>query len=98
VAILNIPSLDMKIEASPVVSILNNLLRQGVPINHVCGGKAQCGTCRVKILEGADKLSPKTGIEKKKLESLGNPENTRLACQTFLFGDVSVEIILKAKK
>jgi len=83
-----------RINVSPAISILNNLLREGEPISHVCGGKAQCGTCRIEILEGMNKLSRKTEIEIRKLDALGNPPNVRLACQTYTFGDISVRILL----
>ena len=83
-----------RITASAAVSILNNLLREGEPISHVCGGKAQCGTCRIEIIKGADKLSRKTGIEVTRLSALGNPVNVRLACQTYTYGDISVRILL----
>ena len=81
------------IAASPAVSILNNLLQNGVSISHVCGGRAQCGTCRFEILEGEEYLSPRTDIEKRKLDVLGNPENVRLACQTHTFGDITIRIV-----
>ncbi|MFP4563583.1 MAG: 2Fe-2S iron-sulfur cluster-binding protein [Spirochaetia bacterium] len=81
------------IEASPAVSILNNLLQNGVSISHVCGGRAQCGTCRFEVITGERYLSPQTDIEKRKLELLGNPEKVRLACQTHTFGDITIRII-----
>jgi ferredoxin len=80
-------------EASPAVSILNNLLQNGVSISHICGGRAQCGTCRFEIIQGERYLSPHTEIEKRKLELLGNPENVRLACQTHTFGDITIHIL-----
>ena len=46
------------IETSAAVSILNALLRNGTDIQHRCGGKAVCGTCRVRIVDGAKFLSP----------------------------------------
>lgn len=82
------------VQASAAISILNTLQREGVAIKHVCGGKAQCGTCRYKIVEGERFLSPMNEREKTRLEALGNPENVRLACQTYAFGDISIEIIL----
>ncbi|PNH12149.1 hypothetical protein TSOC_000955 [Tetrabaena socialis] len=49
-----------------------------------CGGVGQCGTCIVEVKEGAELLSERTAVEKKKLS--GKPESWRLACQT-LVGD-----------
>lgn len=81
------------IEASPAVSILNNLLQNGVSISHVCGGRAQCGTCRLEIIDGDRYLSPRTDIEKRKLRQIGNPEKIRLACQTHTVGNITVRIV-----
>lgn len=56
-------------EASPVYSILVAAQRAGVPLRHDCGGKAQCGTCRVKVVAG--KLSPMGERERQRLEAVG---------------------------
>jgi ferredoxin len=53
-----------------------------------CNGYGQCGTCIVEIAEGMDNLSPKTDVELRKLKK--KPENYRLACQTLVYGPVSV--------
>jgi ferredoxin len=82
------------VQTSAAVSILNTLQREGVQIKHVCGGKAICGTCRFKVIEGEEYLSPVREREAIRLKALGNPEKVRLACQTFTFGDISIEIVL----
>lgn len=56
-------------EASPVYSVLVAAQRSGVPLRHDCGGKAQCGTCRVKVLSG--RLSPMGERERLRLEAVG---------------------------
>ena len=53
-----------------------------------CGGYGQCGTCIVQVVEGMENLSPRTGVEEKKLRKW--PANCRLACQTTVHGPVSV--------
>jgi len=53
-----------------------------------CGGYGQCGTCLVEIVEGMENLSPKTPFEERKLRK--KPDNYRLACQTLVNGEVSV--------
>jgi adenylate cyclase len=82
------------VEASTAVSVLNNLLRAGVRTAHRCGGKAQCGTCRYKVLRGIEKISPPTPAEKRKLLELGNLEAVRLGCQSYISGDISIRIVL----
>ena len=86
------------VETSAAISILNSLQREGVSIRHVCGGKAQCGTCRYKIIKGEQYLSPVTEREQIRLDALGNPENVRLACQSYAFGDITIEILLPGKE
>lgn len=85
------------IEASAAVSILNLLLRNAVPISHLCGGKAVCGTCRIKILEGEENLSPMGEAERVRLSkgrSDGQPPaHIRLACQTYTRGPVSIKVL-----
>lgn len=56
-------------EASPVYSILVAAQRSGVPMRHDCGGKAQCGTCRVKVISG--RISPMRESERLRLEAVG---------------------------
>lgn len=82
------------VAASTAVSVLNNLLRAGVRIAHQCGGRAQCGTCRYKVLEGKSRISPANAAEQRKLKEMGNPEDVRLGCQTYASGDISIRIVL----
>jgi ferredoxin len=51
-----------------------------------CRGNGLCGTCVVEIVEGLDKLSPKTKREMRALS--GKPENRRLSCQCQVMGDI----------
>ncbi len=52
-----------------------------VPHASVCGGRARCATCRVRVDQGADSLEPAQFAETFTLASIGVPANTRLACQ-----------------
>ena len=89
---LTIENTGRVLALSPAISILNTLMREGIPIKHVCGGKAQCGTCRVTILSGAEHLSRIQPREARRLAASGNPEGVRLACQTYAFGDITIRI------
>ncbi|HOV62703.1 MAG TPA: 2Fe-2S iron-sulfur cluster-binding protein [Spirochaetia bacterium] len=81
-----------RIAASPAVSILNCLLREGVRIRHVCGGKAECGTCMIRIVSGSEFLSPMQSRERERLEAKQAGPEMRLACQTYTRGEVEIEI------
>lgn len=52
-----------------------------------CHGNGVCGTCVVEVVEGLEKLSPKTLRERLRLK--GKPANRRLSCQCQVFGDVA---------
>ncbi|MDK4740137.1 adenylate/guanylate cyclase domain-containing protein [Rhizobium sp. CNPSo 3464] len=62
----------------------------GIPHYSVCGGKGQCSTCRVQIIEGADNLPPPEALEQKTLNRIGATPDVRLACQLRPTGNVSV--------
>lgn len=51
-------------------------------IGYFCGGNAICQTCYVKVLEGAELLSPMSDAEKAMLSDTLVKEGTRMACQT----------------
>lgn len=61
-----------------VIDICDEHPRSGVPFS--CRD-ANCGTCRVEILEGESMLEPADGDERFLLEHLGNRPGMRLACQ-----------------
>ncbi|NPU14664.1 2Fe-2S iron-sulfur cluster binding domain-containing protein [Bradyrhizobium sp. 83002] len=46
-----------------------------------CGGRARCGLCRVRVLEGAETLPPPGHEERAVLTGSSAPEHVRLACQ-----------------
>jgi ferredoxin len=82
-----------EVASSPAVSLLNSLLAAGVRIRHDCGGKALCGTCSVRIVQGAGGLSPLGQREASRLEAVGRGAGFRLACQTRAARDVEIEIL-----
>ena len=87
-----------KYPAKLTTSILNVLLENRFPIETICGGRAQCGRDLIRILSGAEFLSPRRERETRKLEALareGQPAgpDMRLACQCYVRGDVEIEVI-----
>jgi ferredoxin len=79
-------------------SILNILLRNGFPIATVCGGKAQCGRDLIRIRSGGRFFSPRRDRETQLLDRLaaqGEPSgpDIRLACQSYVYGDVEIEVL-----
>ncbi|PKL24039.1 MAG: hypothetical protein CVV47_12315 [Spirochaetae bacterium HGW-Spirochaetae-3] len=83
---------DVVFEASPVVSLLVAAQRAGAPLRHDCGGKALCGTCRVRVDSGS--FSPILGRERARLDAVGAGSEERLACQARAGSDVEITAIL----
>lgn len=61
-------------------SVLDASLAAGIPHYHACGGKGECTTCRVLVLEGEEHLSGLTSYEKTIKAVRKFPDNIRLAC------------------
>ncbi|MGI9483166.1 MAG: adenylate/guanylate cyclase domain-containing protein [Hyphomicrobiales bacterium] len=69
-----------------------------IPHASVCGGRARCSTCRVRVLEGLDHLDPPGEQEKAVLERVGAGEAIRLACQLNPKDNISIATLLPAQK
>jgi 2Fe-2S ferredoxin len=72
-------------------SLLASASVGGVELMRSCGGIGACTSCRVRILEGQDRLSPIGRAEGEQLHESGIMQTHRLACQTMVFGNVVVE-------
>ena len=62
----------------------------------MCGGRARCSTCRVRVVAGEDQCPAPTQDERRTLSRIRAPQGTRLACQLRPRGDVSVVPLLSA--
>jgi ferredoxin len=85
-------------ECNLTTSVLNVLLRNRFPIHTLCGGRASCGRDLIRIHDGAQFFSPRREMEILRLASLardGEPsgDDIRLACQSYVRGDVVIEVI-----
>jgi uncharacterized 2Fe-2S/4Fe-4S cluster protein (DUF4445 family) len=70
-------------------NILSALLKHGIDLGGICGGRGLCGKCAIKIVEG--KTSQPTFQEMRWQEINGSEK--RLACQTRIFSDATIEIL-----
>ena len=75
-------------------SILEALRDEGIPHASVCGGRARCTTCRVRVGDGLARLGMPSNLERMALMRIDAPPNVRLACQTRPRHDVSVTPLL----
>ncbi|QGM47282.1 adenylate/guanylate cyclase domain-containing protein [Methylocystis heyeri] len=77
-------------------SILEASIFNHIPHVSLCGGKARCTTCRVRVVDGGEQLPPPNAIERATLERVGAPEGVRLACQTRPLAHLTVEPLVPA--
>ncbi|HEY8064229.1 MAG TPA: adenylate/guanylate cyclase domain-containing protein [Methylosinus sp.] len=79
-------------------SVLEASRFEGIPHASVCGGRARCSTCRIRVLYGEADLPPPSPAELATLRRIGAPAGVRLACQTRPRCDLGVYPMLPADK
>ena len=63
-------------------TLLEAVRAAGIPHASICGGRARCTTCRVRVGDGFEHLPPPSPIESEALQRINADPNVRLACQT----------------
>src|ERR1700679_3602122 len=76
-------------------SVFNAGAKVTAGIDTACVGKGTCGLCRVRVLAGAEHLSPYTDEERKHLGNVYHITKVRLSCRARATGDVTVEVVRK---
>lgn len=82
------------LRVAPGPTLLDISRAFGVPHVSICGGRARCSTCRVRI-EDAAELPPPTGAEAATLERIRADPTVRLACQLHPHGDMTVTRLVR---
>lgn len=77
-----------------ISSILDISIANQIRHLHECGGHGRCTTCRVRILEGAANLNPKTQLEQETSFARKWDPSIRLACQAYPSGDVTLQRLI----
>ena len=97
------PRVSVTYIGGPTVSVpagatLLEISRQcGVPHAAICGGRARCSTCRVRIDNGSENIPTPQFAEVVTLASIGASEGVRLACQIRPTGPITVTRLLRAE-
>lgn len=86
----------VKVHAPRGLSLLAISRVNNIPHASVCGGRARCSTCRVRVLAGQEHIDSPSERELQVLRRVGAPANVRLACQIYPSGDISVSTLLPA--
>jgi adenylate cyclase len=86
---------DQTVVRAPIgLSVLEVSRQARRPHLSVCGGRARCTTCRVRVEKGADRLAAPNDLEDRALSRIGAPEGVRLACQLRPRNDVAIYPLL----
>ena len=86
------------LEVAPGNSLMGALAEEKIFLPSACGGKANCGQCKVRVLEGGGNILPtETGFFNRKQIK----DNWRLGCQVKVKEDLKIEVpesVLSVKK
>ncbi|TNE65445.1 MAG: 2Fe-2S iron-sulfur cluster binding domain-containing protein [Bacteroidetes bacterium] len=80
----------------PDSSLLDISLQNQIPHLHECGGNGRCTTCRIRVIEGHQNMSPRTAIERETAHLRRWDPSIRLACQSHINGDVKIQRLVWA--
>jgi 2Fe-2S ferredoxin len=83
-----------KLDARAGGTLLAAAMKNDIRVMHACGAQTLCATCRVKVTDGADNLTPMTLKEKLSLRyHLSVSPRVRLACQARVLGPLEAEAL-----
>jgi adenylate cyclase len=75
-------------------SVLQASLAARVPHASLCGGRARCSTCRIRVIAGSGRIPAPSAGEQAVLDRVGAGPLVRLACQLRPEGDIRVVPLL----
>lgn len=87
------PGPDLLLPPGPTLLEISRM--SGVPHASVCGGRARCSTCRVRVTDTKQSLPEPGPAERKTLDRIGAPPDVRLACQIRPQSDISVTRLIR---
>lgn len=80
------------------MTILEVSRAAGVPLASVCGGRARCATCQVRVTQGAGDLPAPERTEAVLLAATQASADIRLACQLRPTAPLSVEVLFRPEE
>lgn len=86
------------VKAVKGVTLLETSQANDIPHASICGGKARCSTCRVRVLSGLEEQPPASETELRVLARIGATQNVRLACQLRPSANLAIVPLLPAQR
>lgn len=83
--------INQSVECDNDLTLLECSVINKIPHMHECGGNGRCTTCRVRIMDGNNNLSPRNALEQETAQIRKWDPSIRLACQAYVRGDVSLQ-------
>jgi len=74
------------------ITVLQAAKQLRISLDHFCGGRCSCGTCRVVVHGERTHLSPPDLNEEVVLGATAMKRGDRLACQAIVHGPIELEI------
>jgi ferredoxin len=91
-SLLTFADLGIELAVDGWKTVLEASLEELIDIRHDCGGIGMCTTCRVQVVGGAEALEPPNETELQRLGRQRIEHGWRLACQTFVRGDLVIRL------
>jgi ferredoxin len=88
---IQLGSEDRKIQIDEGSNLLFEAASRAIPIPYRCT-RGNCGTCVIQVIEGLDKINEVLPLEEEKLGNEAVRQGYRLACQTHVYGDVTIKV------
>ena len=90
---------DVTAPCEPGETVFEVGRREGIAIETACVGRATCGLCRVRVVDGEDQLSAVNDSEERHLGNVYHLTKVRLSCQTVVRGgSITVELAPKRRR
>lgn len=90
--VVRFESEDLEVDVDPGMRLLDLAAEVDCDITFGCKS-GTCGTCRVKIVEGGQNLSPMQSEEQDFLAGFGARSDERLGCQITINGDCRIQYV-----
>lgn len=91
-SLVSFAPMELEVSVSDGTTVLDAGESVGADIEALCGGNGVCGTCMVRVEEGAEHLSPITDEERDVLDEKQLEKGYRLSCRTRVHGDLAVHV------